>query len=238
MHPVIILVLVVGALLLVSWYKRQPPAARHRAVFKAALVAGGALLLIGVLTGRLNPLIAVAAAAIPLIQRLLGAKALFDRLRSAQGPSSGASSRIATRFVDMSLDHDSGEMSGRVREGRFEGMALADLSLDELLDLLARCRAEDAQSAAVLEAYLDRVHGDAWRDQANDTRGPNRRAQENDAMTVNEAHEILGLGDNANREEIITAHRSLMQKLHPDRGGSTYLAAKVNQAKDLLIDRL
>ena len=100
------------------------------------------------------------------------------------------------------------------------------------MDLLAVCRAEDSQSAAVLEAYLDRVHGDSWRHAqsgAGDEHGNGTR------MTLAEAREILGVDSHASREDIIEAHRRLMQKNHPDRGGSTYLAAKINLAKEILL---
>ena len=54
-------------------------------------------------------------------------------------------------------------------------------------------------------------------------------------MTVAEAREILGVKADASREEIIKAHRRMMQKVHPDRGGTDYLAAQLNQAKDTLL---
>jgi hypothetical protein len=129
-------------------------------------------------------------------------------------------------------------MDGTVLEGPRQGKRLSDLPLDELLELLAVCRREDGQSAAVLEAYLDRGYSD-WREQAGvgdagqDTRSASMGTGE---MTRNEAYAVLGLQAGASKEEIRDAHRHLMQKLHPDRGGSTYLAAKINQAKDLLLE--
>ena len=139
----------------------------------------------------------------------------------------------------MSLDHDSGEMDGVVREGRFQGRSLSELELAQLLELLAECRAQDQHSAQVLEAWLDREHGDAWREQdPGSGADPGAAAPDTGRMTVREAREILGVGESATRDDIVGAHRRLMQRLHPDRGGSTYLAAKVNEAKELLLASL
>lgn len=229
MHPIILLILVIAVLLTVSWVKRLPPAARRKAGFKAALAAGALLLLFALVTGRLNPVFIAVAAAIPILQRLMTAKTLFDRIRSGYGPSKGQASSVSTRFLDMVLDHDSGEMHGTVREGRFAGSTLEELGLEELLTLLADCRVADTQSAAVLEAYLDRHHGDAWRERAGSAQRPGG------GMTPKEAREILGVDESADASVIVSAHRRLMQKVHPDRGGSHYLASKINQAKDLLL---
>jgi DnaJ-domain-containing protein 1 len=122
-------------------------------------------------------------------------------------------------------------MHGEVLEGRFMGRQLADLALDNLLALRAECQAADAQSLAILETYLDRVHGGAWREAA----AGGGRAGDAGAMTRAEAYEILGLEADADEAQIREAHRHLMQKIHPDHGGSNYLAAKINQAKDLLL---
>jgi DnaJ-domain-containing protein 1 len=113
------------------------------------------------------------------------------------------------------------------------GRRLSELGLDQLLDLLTLCRSADAQSAAVVEAYLDRDRGDAWREhaQGQETVPPGAGAD----MTKDEALAILGLPKGASEDAIRDAHRRLMQRFHPDRGGSDYLAAKINEAKRLLL---
>ena len=138
----------------------------------------------------------------------------------------------------MVLDHATGAMDGTVLEGPRQGKRLSELPLDALLDLLAVCYREDGQSAAVLEAYLDRSYED-WREQAgvgDAEPGSGPAAAGGGEMTRGEAYAVLGLQPGASNQEIRDAHRHLMQKLHPDRGGSTYLAAKINQAKDLLLE--
>jgi hypothetical protein len=133
----------------------------------------------------------------------------------------------------MTLDHTNGEMDGLVMEGPMQGRRLSELGLDQLLDLLTLCRSSDAQSAAVLEAYLDRAHGDAWREhvQGEGTAPPGAGPE----MDRDEALAILGLTRGAGKEDIRAAHRRLMQRFHPDRGGSDYLAAKINEAKRVLL---
>ncbi|MFQ5467102.1 MAG: DnaJ domain-containing protein, partial [Kiloniellaceae bacterium] len=118
---------------------------------------------------------------------------------------------------------------------------LEELGEDDLIALWRECRAEDDQSAAVLEAYLDRTRGEAWRARAGAGRaeaggqsGPGP-APGGGRMAAEEAYEILGVAPGASDAEIREAHRRLMQKLHPDHGGSNYLAAKINEAKDLLL---
>ena len=109
------------------------------------------------------------------------------------------------------------------------------MSLEQLLLLLEEC-SDDEESLALLQAYLDRVHGDEWRQQA----GPREQRQQpgpSDEMNREEALQVLGLSADASEEEIIEAHRRLMQKMHPDRGGSAYLAAKINLAKDTLLGK-
>ena len=233
MHPVIIFLLLVGGLLFISWCKRQPPAVRTRAIIYAVV----AVILLLVLTGRMHWLLGVIGAGIAMFQRVMMASQLFTRFKSMSGmggPTPGNSSNIETHFLRMRLDHDSGDLSGEVLNGRFKGCGLNDLGLDNLLDLLGECRAGDHQSVAVLESYLEQRFGDQWRAQAGAESGAGSVAARS-SMTREEAMEILEVAIDASKEEIIQAHRRLMQRLHPDRGGSTYLAAKINQAKDLLL---
>ena len=134
----------------------------------------------------------------------------------------------------MALDHDSGEMQGTVVRGRFEGRSLDSMSFDELIQLLAECQASDEQSVNLLETYLDREQGPDWRDHSA-AGGAQSGATANAPMTRDEAHEILGLKAGASPEDVKEAHHRLMLKMHPDQGGTTYLASKINQAKDLLL---
>jgi hypothetical protein len=148
--------------------------------------------------------------------------------------SAGQTSRVRSAFVEMELDHDSGAMRGRILAGRHEGADLDALPVETLLGFLTEI---DADSRALLEAYLDRRQP-AWREHAErDAAAGEGGAPRSGKMTKEEAYEILGLKPGASAEDIGRAHRTLMKKLHPDQGGSTYLAARVNEAKDVLLRR-
>lgn len=235
MSPLVLVIVAIGVFLCVAWLRRLPARTLWAAFSRVALVVGVLAVLLALFSGRLHPLIAAAGGALLVLQRLLAAKQLFDRFNTARAPSGGNTSKASTRILEMSLDHDSGDMNGTVREGRFAGRMLSELGIDDLMDLLQQCRAEDTRSAEVLEAYLDRMHGDAWRERTGPEPGGQRPAGDGGAMSIAEAREILGVDETATRDEIVAAHRKLMQRLHPDRGGTTYLAAKVNQAKELLL---
>ncbi len=226
--------LLAGFILLGFWFVRTEPknvvALLRWVLAILALIVGGYLIWGG--------LRAWAVLTLPfLLPILMNWRAIRARMRAARGPSPGQASEVETRFLRMTLDHDSGVMTGQIKEGRFAGRMLEDLELHDLIALWADCRAEDAQSAAVLEAYLDRTQGEAWREAAargGAGAGP-RAPGAAGAMSREEAHEILGLEPGAGRKEVHDAHRRLMQKVHPDHGGSNYLAAKINQAKALLL---
>lgn len=233
----LIVIIVIWAL---RWFVKTPPKQVVRLLKRLAIGTGIGILIYLAAIGRLHWLFALIGSLIAVAYRLtslLGLVPLLQRLftlkqtmGSARRPSAGQTSDVETRFLRMSLDHDSGVMNGEVLEGRFKGQQLSNMNVNDLLELLHECRAQDAQSAAILETYLDRTHGDQWRYASGNERSP-----ASSTMTPDEAYEVLGLAAGASEEEVVEAHRRLMQKLHPDRGGSTYLAAKLNQAKDTLL---
>lgn len=153
----------------------------------------------------------------------------------------GNQSHVSSEVLEMSLDHDSGTMDGTILKGPMAGRALSDLGETEFLELLRYCRTQDEDSARLLETYLDRRFGDSWRadDQADSESGESAEGgnggNASGPLTESEALDILGLEPGASREEIIQAHRRMMQKVHPDHGGSNYLAARINEAKECLL---
>jgi hypothetical protein len=146
--------------------------------------------------------------------------------------SPGQTSRVRTASLEMELDHDSGALRGRVIAGRHQGAALDDLDVTTLITLLSEI---DEDSIPLLAAYLDRRQP-RWREHAPGASAANgSRPSRGRKMTVEEAYQILGIQPGATAQDIARAHRSLIKKLHPDQGGSTYLAAQINEAKDVLI---
>lgn len=148
------------------------------------------------------------------------------------GAPAGKVSAVKTEHLEMELDHDTGAMRGRVIKGVFRGRDVESMAPAELALMWQDCRFADPQSAQLLEAYLDRRHP-SWREDMARAEGTPGAGG---IMTRDEAYEVLGLKPGATKEEIRTAHRDLMMRMHPDRGGSTYLAAKINQAKDVLLE--
>lgn len=227
--PYILLAIAVaiGLFLVIKGLRGTSPKNLGRMIAMVAVLLGTGIIVFFAATGRLGP-IGWAALLLPLLLRLRHIRRAFRNMR---GPTPGRSSDVETRFLRMELDHDSGVLRGTVISGRYEGRTLDELTLGELLDLLRECRVEDPQSASVLESYLDRVHGAAWRGGGEGARA----AASGGAMTREQALEILGLSPGASAEDIREAHRNLLRANHPDRGGSTFIAAQINQAKDVLL---
>jgi hypothetical protein len=221
------------------WLRNQPPGQLKPAIIKLALFAGIGIVLVMALTGRLHFLYGLVAFLFPLLRRMLPSL-LMGKISGSGGAkaSAGNQSNVASDILDMTLDHDSGTMSGTVLKGPMAGKKLAELGESEFLELLRYCREQDEDSARLLETYLDRRFGDSWR--ADDTAGSDegdadKQTAAGGPLTESEALDILGLEPGATRQEIIQAHRRMMQKLHPDHGGSNYLAARINEAKERLL---
>lgn len=222
------------------WIQSRPAAQRSRAKWQLVILLIALMLLYLSVTGRLHWIGALVAALLPLSRYLVPLlrylpflKRLYDR-QTRSGQSSGNSSRVQTAILEMSLDHDSGVMHGTVLQGPLSGRTLGSLSESEFIELLQYCRRQDAESARLLEAYLDRRFGERWH---ADDPGESRETppQSDSSLSEEEAYAILGLEPGASEQEIISAHRRLIQKLHPDRGGSDYLAARINEAKARLL---
>ena len=228
-------VAILGGLLLLAYlYVNADPARLARAVKWGGIsVAVLALLALLVLTeGRILFLAAPLAALLPAWRRLRPA---FSGMR---GPGANSSSTVETTHIRMTLDHDTGTMSGTVLQGRFAGMRLEELRPPELLALLRECRAGDEEGARLMEAYLDRVRSN-WRDEmasdwgrAGSAPPPPPNAPD---VSVEEAYAILGLRPGADEDAIRAAHHRLMKQVHPDHGGTDYLATKINRARDVLL---
>ena len=148
--------------------------------------------------------------------------------------SKGDTSRVTTEYLEVELEHATGHIRGRVLKGAFAGREFDSLAPAEIAQLWQDCRFADPQSAQIIEAYLDRVHP-TWREDMARTEQPGR--PQGGRMTRAQALEVLGLMEGASEEDVRRAHRELMLKMHPDRGGTTYLAAQINEAKAVLLGK-
>ncbi|QJE73673.1 molecular chaperone DnaJ [Aerophototrophica crusticola] len=197
------------------------------------LLAAGALFL--VVTGRAGAVLGLLPFALPFIIQW---RRLAGRFKAAAGPTPGQRSDVETGWLRMWLDHDSGTMDGEVLRGGFKDRRLSSLDRPQLMALLHMMSREDPQAVRLLESYLDRTHPD-WRDGVDGDSGGSSQPGGSRApgMTEEEALEILGLSAGAAETEVREAHKRLMLRNHPDQGGSTYIAAQINQAKDVLLKR-
>jgi len=230
--PLIALALLVAFALGIAWFLRANPStlarlARPILIIVGALGVGGLLVLaVAFLPGLLPELFGLAG----IVVTALIARAARRHTSSAGFGSPGAGQRTEARtaFLEAWIDHATGDVGGSVLQGRFVGRTLDGLADAELLDLHGEC-ARDPDSLKVLEAYLDRRLGSAWRRAEEPPRNP--RVD----MSRQEALSVLGLAEGASPDDIRAAHRRLIQRVHPDVGGSADLAARINRAKDVLL---
>jgi hypothetical protein len=195
-----------------------------------------ALVVVLTVTGRMHWVGAAITGAFVFLRQILPwvirALPFLNKLRE-RNTQSGQSS-IQTNHLSATLDHGSGHIEGKIIEGPHKGWLLSELSIMQLEDLLTHYQTEDEESAELLEAYIDQRRQQADQN-TEQQRTANRAASDQSARA--EALAILGLDEGSTEEEVVAAHRSLIQKLHPDRGGNDFLAAKINQAKDILLNK-
>lgn len=196
------------------------------------LVGGaGALAAVALLFARrFDIAVFVGAAAISVLRTGRLGPISFD------GPSGGEGnvSKVKSYRFAMELDHDTGAVTGQVLNGNFAGWDLLDLSEMDTRLLLVEIEG-DADSKSLLESWLDanRAGWREWFAQTDATGATSASAGSGSA--TDEAYDVLGLKPGASEEEIRVAHRELMKAVHPDHGGSSYLASKINEARDRLL---
>ena len=243
MHWLILGASILVALVLAGSFFANAPAKTLAKAIKWGGIGLGILLMIGLFaTGRGALLLPLVLFGFPAVRRILqGGSFSFPSMGSA--PSPGGTSEVETATLRMVLDHDSGTVDGDVIAGTFAGRRLGDIAVEDLVDLLDECRHEDGESAPLVEAYLDRAHpewrnfaGEGYQEQTDrEYTGSDDPGGYDTPMSAKEARGILEIGPNASGDDIKEAHHRLMKKMHPDQGGSTYLASKINQAKDVLL---
>lgn len=222
----IILILFLG--IAFSWLILNNPA--HKSA--AFLINAGPLILIAV--GGLLTLFRRGMIGMPLI--FIGLS--WWRHNHANRPvaySGGRKSTVRSTSLEMELDHDTGEIDGTVLTGRLKGVRLSSLNEEEILSLY-KDFCSDADSVSLLESFLDRYHPSWHENFHHDSYREQNRASGFKSMSKEEAFQILGVEPNASQEEIHQAWRRLIKGVHPDHGGSAFLTAKINAARDVLLD--
>ncbi len=232
MKQVLLILLVVLLLLGLRWIFRQPLRVRWK--WLVGLVSAGLLGL--VVTGKAHWIVAVIGMALPFVRRLwllLRYVPFLASMGSYAGLKNRSMPRFESEWLRLEFHIAYRRLDGVVLKGDFEGKRLSQMR-DEDLGLLLQClRQNDRKGALLLQSYLMQTR---MRGEANQrTEGEEQAFARSQGMTTAEALLILGVTENASKEEITKAYKILMQRLHPDRGGSNYLAEKINLAKKTLL---
>lgn len=160
-----------------------------------------------------------------------------NRRTEAAGPQHRPVSRLRSAMIEMEYDQRRDTMTGMVIAGPLEGVALDRLDRGNCEGLYRQALREDPDGARLLEAYFDRRFTGWRRAGDRDTHAGPRGMAATGGMSEDEAYEVLGLRRGATREDIVRSHRTVMKKWHPDQGGSADLAARANEAKEVLLRR-
>jgi hypothetical protein len=223
------LLVLIGVMWFMSWYGKASPGRRNKAIKTGLLyIVAGALLLL-VVTGRIPVIFAAISAAVPILHRLLAYRGLLGTIGRFAGEKFGPT-RFTTLWLVVEYDMARRALDGNIIRGQFEGRMLSQLSVLELDELLQEVKG-DFQSRAAVNAFIMARNGQSYK---QNTQPP---PSVDGKMSPSQAYEILDLKADASNDEVKQAHKRLMQKLHPDRGGSSYLAAQINAAKDTLLNR-
>jgi hypothetical protein len=240
MSKVILIILLLGGITFWWHWKNTPdPQQRKKLVQKTIIGVLIVALLLMVVTGRIHWIGAVFAGLLATMRQigpfLIRYFPMITQLyrgvnKPAQAPGS---STVTSRIIEMTLDHNSGKLTGKILEGQFKGRPLDELDHNDLMNLYDYCKSNDLDSARLLESYL----ADRFGEQQKYESYAGKDVVEPGAgiMSVSEALQVLGLEGKPNQDEITRAYRKLMQQLHPDRGGNQYFAAKANVARETLL---
>lgn len=237
-RALLLIAIVVTFLMLLRRVQQLPPHKRRAGYLQLTLGIALIVTVLLTLTGKMHwigaaftGLLVVARQLMPLLIRTF--PLLLGWMQSNRTNAAGTQSEVSTELLKMTLDHETGELNGEIRVGRFKDWRLSDLTKEELSELMTYAQEHDSDSAQLLSNYLDQRFPDGWENDETEQHA----GQNSEEMTQKEALAVLGLEADATPDEIIAAHRKLMQKIHPDRGGNDYLAAKINEAKDFLLDQ-
>lgn len=250
--PIILIAVAVVAWLLYKLYFQKLLKQGKPGQIKIGLIAVGLVFLVMAMSGKAPALFAVIGAAMTQIMRIAPLLIRFapslrrfigtGALGAAAAQASGAGvSRVMTNTISMTMEHSSGRVDGEVLAGPLQGKTLSEMTIDELKSLYAQCQQQDPDALRLLATYLQKERSSEWSFDSADAQGSEGEARDNlSSQEINpkEASEILGIGIDATKADIVAAHRSLMGRLHPDKGGNNYLAAKVNAAKKTLLGNL
>ncbi len=233
-------ILIVALFIILHWFRSKSPEQLRQGLKVAALFMLIVVLIFLAATGRLSWLFALFAALIPLFKRLLPfiryapvIKHFWRKLPGRGNQSKVGQSAIKSTLLELRLNHQSGKIDGQILGGRFKDQLLSQLSTQQLQSCLTQWQQHDMASAQLLSVYITQKTGHPpgnWDfDHGSQPQG--------EKMSETEALAILGLQPPIDQAIVVETHRRLIQKLHPDRGGSNYLAVKINQAKDVLLTR-
>ena len=231
----LIILVVTGLWWFLFRFSKVSTAKQKQMMIKFLLFGLAGFLLLMVATGRAPWFFALIGAAIPWLQRLVVLKQAWNMFKkpAESTASTSGESTVSSEFLQMRLQHDTEQIDGTILKGDYQGQLLSELSLKQLQQLWSQYSA-DIDSQNLLRAYLEYKFPEQWYEGLSDHQQTDNQAS-TQLMSRQEALSILGLDENASEEQITAAHKKLMQKLHPDRGGSEYLASKINQAKSVLL---